>query len=134
VAGDERLLREVLRQRRLADPVGADEDDVASLAHEVQAQELVDELVVDLRRPGPVEVRRRLEAAEARVAHATLEAAARPLGLFEREEALEPRLAPHLVPARHEAVQAELARPPAQRLGVGRRPGKGHGSPLPSAS
>ncbi len=75
VAAEQRVVGEVLGDHRLADAVGADEDDVGGLGEEVEGEEFLDGAAVDLLRPLPVEVGHGFEGAEAGVLEAPLEAA-----------------------------------------------------------
>jgi len=51
-----RLMRDVLRDHRLAEPLRGDEDDVAILGEEVEAHGSFDGVPVDAGRPVPLEV------------------------------------------------------------------------------
>ncbi len=74
---------DVLRQRRFADAVGADQDDVAGIVEEVERHQRLHGGAVAALGPGPVEVAScegtlrvtRLEAADTRVFQAPLETA-----------------------------------------------------------
>ena len=67
VAGDQRLIGEVLRHHGLADTVGADQHYIGGVVEEVERHERLDGGTVAAFRPGPVEVAERFEAADMRV-------------------------------------------------------------------
>jgi hypothetical protein len=67
VALHERVVSEVAEDHALAHAVGADEDRVGTVVEEAQAEEFLDALAFDPLRPRPVEVRDRLEGADAGV-------------------------------------------------------------------
>ncbi len=83
------LVREVLRDHRLTQALRGDEHDVARVGEVVAGESALDELAVDLGRPGPVEVDHRLEAAEVAVREATLQAASGAVLLVEVDDVLE---------------------------------------------
>jgi hypothetical protein len=47
-------MQQVLGDHRLADTVGTDEDDVGGLLQELQGQQFLEEIPVDLFRPGEI--------------------------------------------------------------------------------
>jgi hypothetical protein len=73
------LVRDVLGNHRLAQSLRRDEDDVASALEEVEVDGGLDGGLVDARRPRPVEVRHRRDAAQLAVGQASLDAAGYPL-------------------------------------------------------
>ena len=89
MAGEHRLVRDVLGDHRLAEALGGDEDEVAAGGEEVEAQGGLDGGAVDARGPGPVEVGHRGEAAEATAQEAAFEAAAGAFLLFDLDEVFE---------------------------------------------
>ena len=82
-AGDQSLVGDILRQRRLADAIGSDQDDVAGVLKEVERHQRVDGGAVAALGPGPVEVASckgtlrmtRLEAADTRILQSPFQAA-----------------------------------------------------------
>ena len=56
MAGDQRLMRDVLCQHRFADTVGADEDDVSRLLNELERQDRFDGSTIASRWPVPIEL------------------------------------------------------------------------------
>ena len=100
---------EVLGDHRLADAVGADQDDVGALLDEAQREEAVDDLAVDGARPVPVIIRNRLEATEAAVLETCVEAAPLPLLGLEGEHPFEPRLSADFIEAGRETDEADGA-------------------------
>lgn len=74
MAGEDGLLRDVLRDHRLAEPVGRDEHDVARTVEKGQAKRGLDLVAVDLLGPGSIEVDHRLESANSASSGSALEA------------------------------------------------------------
>src|SRR6058998_152104 len=79
VAGQNGSMADVLDDHRLAQAVGADEDEVASLPDDLQAEGLLDGIAVDALGPVPVELRDRLEPAETGSLKTPLDGAVGPL-------------------------------------------------------
>src|SRR5439155_26854371 len=75
VPGEHGLVADVLRDHGLAEALVGDEDDVAGLGEEVETEGRLDGVAIEAFRPRPVEVRHRLEAAEAGPGEAALEPA-----------------------------------------------------------
>ena len=101
-------MREVAEDHRLADAVGADQNDVLTLGDEAQREEVFDLRAVDPLRPCPVEVAERLEGSDAGEMGAVHETSPRALFALDRHHALEPWLAADLVDAGEAAVQAQV--------------------------
>ena len=66
MAGEDRLVQQVLRQHGLAEPLGGDQDDILALRDEVEREDPVDGGPVQVLRPVPFEICEGFEAAEAR--------------------------------------------------------------------
>src|SRR5208283_4244014 len=79
---DQRLVSDVLRQGRLADAVGTDDDDIGGLLEEVERHQRLDGGSVAALGPVPVEVAQRLEAADMSGLQPPFQAAAGALLLF----------------------------------------------------
>ena len=86
VAGQDRLVHEVLGEHRLAQALIPDQDDVLALGHEVEREGALDGRAVELLGPVPLEVGERFEATEARRAESAFESAPRPLVEFGVDE------------------------------------------------
>src|SRR5712691_4385452 len=76
VAGEHRLVDEVLGEHRLAEALRAHEDDVLPLGEEVERENALEGGAMELLGPRPVPIRHRFEAAEARVAQLAFDAPA----------------------------------------------------------
>ena len=74
VAGEDRLVDEILGEQRFAQPVGRDDDDVFPLGQEVEREDALDGRAMDLRRPRPFEIGQGFEAAEPSVVEPALDA------------------------------------------------------------
>ena len=83
------VVRDVLRDHRLAETLRGDEDDVARIGEEVDGEGAVDDLPVDLSGPCPVEVDHWLEAADVAVRETALEATSDPMLVFDVDDVLE---------------------------------------------
>ena len=86
---EDRLVRDVLGDHRLAQALGGDQDEVAAGGEEVEAERGLDDGAVDGGGPGPVEGVHRGEATEATAEQAPLEAAAGAFLLLDLDEVLE---------------------------------------------
>ena len=73
VAGQDRLVDEVLREHRLAEPLRTDEDDILALGQEVEREDSLKPRAMELF--GPVLVRHRFETTEARGSEPAFDAA-----------------------------------------------------------
>jgi hypothetical protein len=82
------LVRDVLRDHRLAEALWCDEHDVARLGEEVDRERALDDVALDLGRPAVVEVGHGLEATEMAVGEAALQTAAHAIFFFEIDEVL----------------------------------------------
>ena len=107
MASQQRLMGDVLGDRRFAHSVGPGQDDVGRLLDEAQLHQFLDQWPVDRLWPGPLEVGHRLEPADLGVTDAALKAPPAPFRLLALDQGHNPRLIAHLVPARQQAVQAE---------------------------
>jgi hypothetical protein len=92
MAGEDRLMDEILGEHRFAEAVRCDDDDVFALGQEVEREDAFDRGAMDLRGPGPFEIGQRLVAAETCVMEPALDAVMEPgreLGvreLFEQDD------------------------------------------------
>src|SRR6266581_2815916 len=116
IAAEDRLVQQVLRDHRLADPVRTDQDDVSGLLEEVQSEKLLEELAIDLFGPGVIEVRDGFELEQPGVAEATLQTATLPFAFFDLEHALEPGLVADLLGLRQQAVEVQALEARPQHL------------------
>lgn len=71
---ENRLVHQIRGEHRLAEAVRRHDNDVFPLRQKVEGEDALDGRAMDLRRPGPFEIRQRLEAPEARVLQATFDA------------------------------------------------------------
>ena len=62
MAGEDGLVRQILGDHRFSYAVGTKEDDVASLANEIQCEGAFDQFPIDFLGPIPIEINKRLEA------------------------------------------------------------------------
>ncbi len=126
VAGEQRSVRDVLGDHRLAQALRRDENDVARAGEEVEVHRGLDGVAVDALGPVPVEVGERLETAELGTPDAALEAllgASALLGLCDVLEELG-RVPPPLGGERDEVV--ELGRGMCEADGLERLGEGGH--------
>jgi len=89
MAGEDRLVQQVLAQHGLAEPLRGDQDDVLALRDEVEREDPVDGRPVQLLRPVPFEVREGFEAAESgrlQLAFESTAGARVEFGLYQRFE------------------------------------------------
>ena len=107
VAVDQCLIGDVAGERRLADAVGTDQDDVGGVGEEVERHQRLDSGAVATLGPGPVEVGERLEAADMGGAQPALEAAACALLLLPVDQGLDPVGGAGLGPMGDHAAQVE---------------------------
>ena len=85
---EDRLVRDVLGDHRLAEALGGDQDEVAGLGQKLQAQGGLDGGAVEAFGPGPVKSVHRGEAAEAAAEEAPFETPAGPFLLLDVDEVL----------------------------------------------
>jgi hypothetical protein len=90
MAEDHGLMGDVARERRFADPVGADQDDVGGLLEEVEGHQGFEGRAITAFGPTPIEVTDRFEAADMSGTQAPLQAAASALLLLPVEQHAEP--------------------------------------------
>src|SRR5271163_168628 len=112
VAMNQRLMGDILRQRRFANAIRADQDDVCGLAEEVERHQRLDGGPVAALGPAPIEVAEWLEATDMGGPQSPLQAAARALLLLPADQRRHPGLGYGLWPMRQQAMQM-------QRLGAG---------------
>ena len=106
------LVGNILRQGRLADSVGADQDCVGGVVEEFERHQGFDGGLVAAFWPCPIEVAQGFEAADMSIFEAALQAAASALLLLPFDEGVEPSGGGGVVPMGEQAVEA-------QRLGSG---------------
>ena len=82
VAAQDRLVSDIADQHTLTNAVGSEHHHVDPLPEEAERERVLHGIAIDLLRPRPVEVGHGLEGTDARVAHASLEAAALPLAFL----------------------------------------------------
>ena len=70
--GQDRSVRNVPGNRRLAQPTRPDQNGIARTLQELQAHQLADRCPIALLRPVPIEIRERLEAADVRLGETAL--------------------------------------------------------------
>ena len=107
VSLDHRLMGDVLRDRRLADAVGADKHDVGGVLEELQRHQRIDGGAVAAFGPRPVEVAERFEAADMGGAQPAFQTAAGAFLLLPTEQRRDPGFAGDLAPVREQPVQIE---------------------------
>src|SRR6266571_9158409 len=107
MAVDQSLMGDVAGEGRLADAVGADQDDVGGVLEEVERHQGVEGRTVAAFGPGPIEVADGLEATDMSGAEPALEAAAAALLLLPVNERLDPFGGGGFRPVRQEAMQVE---------------------------
>ena len=91
---------EIFGDDGLAGGVGANEHDVGGLRNEVERAQFVDRAAVNLLRPLPVEVAKRLEGAEPREAQAAIQGAALTLALLVVDHGGQPIQGTDFIPVR----------------------------------
>ena len=111
VAGDQRLMGDVLRQHGFTGAVLTDQDHVGGIVEKVERHQRLDGGAVAALRPVPVEVAERLEAADMRLLQPPLQAAAGTFALFPVDQRREPGLGCHFAPVREQAMQMQRAGP-----------------------
>src|ERR1700688_2161097 len=102
VSVDQRVMGDVARECRFADPVGTDHDDVGSVLEEVERHQGFEGRAVAAFRPCPIEVADGLEAADMSRAQSAFQAAAGALLLLPVDERLAPTGGGDLGPTRPE--------------------------------
>jgi hypothetical protein len=150
VTRQHRLMADVLGDHRLAQPVGAHQDQVAGLREEVQRQSTFNDIAFDLAGPGPVEVGhglKLLDLGEAQPPFQTAVGAFGSLGLSQMFQNLARRPALFGSPRQKvvhfggHSVQADLLQLRREAIARGRRrangrahrksPDRGDGHPAP---
>ena len=88
-AFEDGLVGDVFGQQSLTDAVGSEEDEVSTLAYEVESQRAFDQGPIDFLGPVPVEVGNGLEGAEPAVDAAPFEGSSGAVGSFGAQDFLE---------------------------------------------
>jgi|GEM_PF-5820151 len=109
-------MQEVFGQHGFSQAVGANQDDVGGLLDEAQCEQLIQQLPIQLSRPGVVEVSQVLEGAQVSVIQAPLEASFLPLRFFDVQHPCQPGLVDDLLGVGQKAEQILLLQTLAQRL------------------
>jgi len=121
LTGDQRLMRDVLRQHGFPGAVLADQDDIGGILEEVERHQGLDGGAVAALRPVPVEVAERFEAADLRRLQPPLQTAAGPFLFLPVDQRREPGLGRHFAPVPEQAVQVQSAGAVAQAIGFTQR-------------
>src|SRR5260221_861508 len=88
-SGEDRAMRDVLRDHRLSKSAGRGENDVARALDEVEPEERLDERAIDGGGPIPIEVGHQLELLEPRSRQAPIESTPRAILLLDVRDVLE---------------------------------------------
>ncbi len=146
VSREDGLVRDVLGDHGLAEPLRRDEHDVASRLEEVEAHDGLDERSLDLRGPVPVEVGHGLESLEAAACATPIEPASGAVLLLDVDHVLKELLrAPSLLGRQRDqiiesaavasrprawsrAFRLLIGRPPALNRGIRRRGDRSDGA------
>jgi hypothetical protein len=103
------LVRDVLRQHRLADAIRADQHDVSGVAEELERHQRINGDAVAVLGPAPVEVAKWLEATDVRLAQPSLQTPTGSFLLLPAEQRTYPGFAGNIAPMRQQPVQVERA-------------------------
>ena len=104
VSLQDRLMRNVLSDHRLAQATAADQEDIGRRLYEVERHQLGDRPLITLLRPGPVEIGQGLEAPDMGAAQPSFERAAGTFAFLPGQQRLQPGLLGTLGPMREDAM------------------------------
>src|SRR5450631_392955 len=107
MTSDERLVRDIVRQHSLPNPVWTDKDDVRRLANEIERQDCFDRSTITSGRPSPIELVERLESPEACAFHPAFKTSADMFIFFPLQQCRKPRCIGDFRPVCEQAVETE---------------------------
>jgi hypothetical protein len=107
MTGDERLVRDIVRQHCLPNAVWADQDNIRRFLDEVERQDRFDCSTIASRRPIPIELVDRLESPEACAFHPSFKTSADMFIFFPLQERWKPRCIGNFRPVCEQAVETE---------------------------
>ena len=91
-------MSDIAGQRRFANAVGDDQNDVARGLQEIELHQFFDQRLIALRGPGPVEIAQGFEATDMRSAETTFETTPGPFVFFPLDQGGQPCLIADRIP------------------------------------
>jgi len=107
MTGDERLVRDIVREHCLPNTVWTDKDDVRRLGNEIERQDCFDCSAITSRRPIPIELVDRLESPEACALHPSFKTSADMFIFFPLQQRRKPSCISNFHPVCEQAVETE---------------------------